>query len=344
MPYGDFDPSFGLAPPGIPVAQDPNSPYLGFIPQQSKAGQGLDALGGGIRSAIDWAGSVLAPTGSRNPGYRLGRYLFDVPSNVVDPGRPKAAPTSGATPAAPQIATPFAPAGSQAADEAEAEYNANPAAYYARLAQNSSEPPDVRAYAGEAAGPEARQQRLGFSWGKDVPLGENGRPAIDSVLTDPTSGRQIRAHESVGGGGFSQQKVEDTPWEQLPFSMTQGKTELEHRMELANVRRAEGEALDPMHIAAHAQLKAIDVASERAARGAEIADDQQKYGALQARYESALRAIEADPKTAHLPEAEKKKLRAQAEADRDSDWGAYQQARTAARSGALPSGFFRMGG
>lgn len=65
-----------------------------------------------------------------------------------------------------------------------------------RIQQGSAGSPGSHATADE-------REPLGYEWGKDVELGENGRPAEDTTVGASSVHLPVQAHESTGGGGFS---------------------------------------------------------------------------------------------------------------------------------------------
>lgn len=121
------------------------------------------------------------------------------------------------------------------------------------------------------------KSRLGFSWGRGervpgtaVELGPNGRPTTDSVLTDPTSGRRVQAHESTvgvgtGGGGFiASAPLESIPYSQWPESAKEAQIQqAAGTSAVAEASLKQAQATDPFKLFEYGGRKSIDVASEQ---------------------------------------------------------------------------------
>lgn len=153
--------------------------------------------------------------------------------------------------------------------------------------------------------PEAVRDRLGFSWGKDVPLDPaTGRPTTDTTVYDPFDDLPVQAHESRGGGGFYQANIEDIPWGQRPQSWKDEQLEqIKMAAAEAGLIKLQNESVDPYQVAARSR---IAQATEEARRDTEVQrrqgymDEADREMALHANATAKLEAM----KKAGMPEAE----------------------------------------
>lgn len=227
--------------------------------------------------------------------------------------------------------------------------NAGPPALPAQI-EHAADPANA-ALAAALAPPdnsiEAIRKRLGFSWGGSADsLGENGRPAIDSEINDPYTGETAMDRSSTGGpvvdgevkpAGFSQTSMESIPWGQRPASWQREQFEqIRHGLGLAGLQKAQQEAKDPFQLGAYQQKRAIDSAQHLQEQQAVMQQDTQQYDSLRQKLDSRLQQIE------HVaaPPAEKTRLQGLAQDEFNDSWAAYQQARLAARQGAIPSAVY----
>jgi len=91
---------------------------------------------------------------------------------------------------------------------------------------------------------DALKSRLGFSWGKDVPLDpDTGRPVDSTVLTSAMGheiqGGPVQAKEAQGGGGFYQPDINAIPLGQRPASWFQD------QLKAAALQKVQAQAADP---------------------------------------------------------------------------------------------------
>lgn len=256
-------------PPVYPPRPEDEEDYFGFIPKSSPLGTGI--TGGGW--AIDKAAQLLKD----NPSYAAGPLVgagYNFGKSLLTP-RPKPTPSiespqvkalmeqrrlAAEAAAKPSIAK-AAPLVSRAGelDRAEADYNQDPRDFFRRMAMSN---PDMETKRGAISSLDAlstpeqasadRRERLGFSWGGNVPLGDNGKPTIDSP----------RGRESVGGGGYTPSAdVESMPLGQRPESYFQDRQRaLGLRGAEADVAQREAAAADPYKLREFAGRQSIEAA------------------------------------------------------------------------------------